>query len=66
MMIMMMMIIIIIIIIPDVIKEQYIQIHDRLCTQLHFNLCKEVEVKLDNEHWYDLYQNQSNQDWNVR
>ena len=26
--------------------------HDRVCDQHHFNICKEVGVKLDNEHWY--------------
>jgi len=24
-----------------------------VCAQLHFNICKEIEVKLDNKHWYD-------------
>ena len=24
-----------------------------MCAQLHFNICKETGVKLDNEHWYD-------------
>jgi hypothetical protein len=24
-----------------------------LCAQLHFNICKEKGVKLDNEHWHD-------------
>jgi len=33
-------------------KEQYIQRHDSVCAQLHFNICKETSVKLDNEHWY--------------
>jgi hypothetical protein len=23
-----------------------------VCTHLHFNICKEREVKLDREHWY--------------
>jgi hypothetical protein len=34
-------------------KEQYIKRHDRVCAQLHFNICKEITVKLDKEHWYD-------------
>jgi len=36
-------------------KEQYIKRHDRECAQLHvhFNICKDIGVKLDNEHWYD-------------
>jgi len=34
-------------------KEQYIKRHDRLCAQLHFNICKETGVQLDNKHWYD-------------
>jgi len=28
-------------------------IHDRVCAQLHFDIHKEIGVKLDNEHWYD-------------
>jgi len=24
-----------------------------VCAQLHFNICKETGVKLDNKHWYD-------------
>ena len=32
-------------------KEQYIQRHDRVCSQLHFTICKEVGVKL--EPWYE-------------
>jgi hypothetical protein len=24
-----------------------------VCAQPHFNVCKEVWVKLDNKHWYD-------------
>ena len=27
--------------------------HDRFCAQLHFNICKEVGVILENKHWYD-------------
>jgi hypothetical protein len=34
-------------------KEQYVQRHDIMCVQLHFNLCKETGVKLDNKHCYD-------------
>ena len=33
-------------------KEQYIMRHDRVCGQLSFNICKEIGVKLDNEHRY--------------
>jgi hypothetical protein len=35
-------------------KEQYIKRHDRVCAALHFNICNETGVKLDNEHWYGL------------
>jgi hypothetical protein len=38
---------------PIIAKEQYIKRHSRKCAQLHFNLCKEIGVKLDKEHWYD-------------
>jgi hypothetical protein len=24
-----------------------------MCAELHFNICKEIGVKLDNKHWYD-------------
>ena len=27
--------------------------HDRVSAQLHFNICKEIGVKLDNEQWCD-------------
>ena len=38
---------------PVLAKEQYIQRHDTVCAQIHFNICKETGVKLDNRHWYD-------------
>jgi len=28
-------------------------IHDRVCAQLHFNICKETRVQLDKKHWYE-------------
>ena len=33
-------------------KVQYIQRHDSVCAQLHFNTRKETGVKLENERWY--------------
>jgi hypothetical protein len=33
--------------------EQYIKRHDRVCAQLHFNICKEIGVKLGSELWYE-------------
>ena len=27
--------------------------HDRVCAQLHFNICKETGVQLDKKHWYE-------------
>jgi hypothetical protein len=33
--------------------------HDRVYAQLHFNMCKEREAKLDNEHWHDHVQYQN-------
>ena len=27
--------------------------HDRVCAQLHFNICKETGVQLDKRHWYE-------------
>jgi len=38
---------------PIVTKEEYINRHDRLCTQLNFNICKETGVQLDKIHWYE-------------
>jgi len=38
---------------PMLEKEQYIKRHDRVCAELHFNICKETGVKLDNKHGYD-------------
>ena len=32
---------------PILAKEQYIKRHETVCAQLHFNICKEVGVKLD-------------------
>jgi hypothetical protein len=37
---------------PILAKEQYIKRHERVCAQLHFNICKETEVQLDKKHWY--------------
>jgi len=34
-------------------KERYIKGHDIVCAQLHFNICNEIGVKLDNKHWFD-------------
>jgi len=38
---------------PTLAQGQYVKRHDRVCTHLHCNICKEVGVKLDNKHWYD-------------
>jgi hypothetical protein len=38
---------------PILAKEHYIQRHDRVYVQLHFNTSKAVGVKLDSEYWYD-------------
>jgi len=24
-----------------------------MCAQIHFNICKEIGIKLDNKRWYD-------------
>ena len=37
---------------PILAKEQYIKGHDRVCAQLHFNICKETGVQMDKKHWY--------------
>jgi hypothetical protein len=38
---------------PILAKEQYIKRHDRMCAQLHCNICKETGVQLDKKHWYE-------------
>jgi len=38
---------------PILAKEQYIRRHDRVCAQLHFNICKETGVQLDKKRWYE-------------
>jgi len=34
-------------------KEQYIKRLDKVCAQLHFNICKETGLQLDKKHWYE-------------
>jgi hypothetical protein len=34
-------------------KELYIKRHDRVCAQLHFNICKETGVRLDKKYLYE-------------
>jgi len=38
---------------PILATEQYIKRHDRVCAEVHFNLCKEIGVKLHHKHWYE-------------
>jgi hypothetical protein len=38
---------------PVLAKEQYIKRQDRVCAQLHCNICKELRVILDSELWYE-------------
>jgi len=38
---------------PVLAKYQCIKRHDRVCVELHFDICKEIGVELDNKHWYD-------------
>ena len=38
---------------PVLAKEQYIETHDAMYPHLHLDSCKEIWVKLDNEHWYE-------------
>jgi hypothetical protein len=40
---------------PILAKEQYIKRHDRVCAQLHFNICKETGVQLDKKYWYEHF-----------
>jgi hypothetical protein len=38
---------------PILAKEQYTKRHERVCAQLHFNICKETGVQLDKKHRYE-------------
>jgi len=38
---------------PIVAKEQYIKRHDRVCAQIHFNICKGTGAQLYRKHWYE-------------
>jgi len=38
---------------PILAKEQYTKLHDSMCAQLHFNICKETGLQLDKKHWYE-------------
>ena len=41
---------------PILAREQYIKRHDRMCIQLHLNICKETGIKLDKKQWYEHVQ----------
>jgi hypothetical protein len=43
---------------PILSNEQYIKRHDRVCAQLHFNICKEKGVQLDKTTGINMCQNQ--------
>jgi len=43
---------------PILAKEWYIKRHDRVCAQLHFNICKETGVQLDKNTGMNMCQNQ--------
>ena len=36
---------------PNTGKEQSIKRHDKVCAQLHLNICKETGLKLDKKQW---------------
>jgi hypothetical protein len=38
---------------PILAKEQYTKRHDKVCAQLHFNICKERGAHLDKKNWYE-------------
>jgi hypothetical protein len=37
---------------PILAKEQYMKRHGTVCAGLHVNICMEIGVKLNNEHWH--------------
>jgi len=38
---------------PILAKEQYFKKDDIVCAKLHFNICKETGVQLDEKYWYE-------------
>jgi len=38
---------------PILAKEEDIKRHDKVCAQIHFNICKETGVQLDKKLWYE-------------
>jgi len=38
---------------PVLAKEEYIKRRDKVCAQLHFNICKGTGLQLDKKHWYE-------------
>ena len=38
---------------PILAQKDYIERHDRVCIQLHYNLCKEYEIDVDADKWYE-------------
>ena len=38
---------------PILAKERYTKRNDRVCAQLHFNICKETGVQLNKKHWHE-------------
>ena len=38
---------------PILAKEYYIKRQDRVCAQLHFNICKETGVQIGQKQWYE-------------
>ena len=43
---------------PILANKRYIKRHDRVCAQLHFNICKETGVQLDKNTGKNMRQNQ--------
>ena len=48
-------------------KKQYIKRHNKVCAQLHFNICKETGEQLDKKHCYEHVPNsvETGQEGNV-
>ena len=38
---------------PILAQKDYIERHDRVCTQLHYSLCKEYGIEVDADKWYE-------------
>ena len=51
---------------PILAREQYIERHDRVCAQIHYNICKEMGVRVEKKQWYEYVPNSVEKTQGVR